>query len=217
MQARGVTKLKPTDIIKPREPIAIVRLDDLSEAVRISNALLQGGISALEFTLTNHKALDAVEAALESLGGEATVGAGTVLDATSARMAILSGAQFLVTPTLAEDVISCGKRYSVPVICGAFTPTEILRAWELGADFVKVFPARSVGPAYFKDVLGPLPDIRLIPTGGVDLDNARKFLDAGAYAVAVGSNLVDRSLVERQDWKGLESIASQYAAACAAP
>jgi len=201
-------------LIPPREPIAIVRLDDLSASVELSRALLAGGVGIVEFTLTNHKALDAVENVREHLGDHMIVGAGTVLDAESARSAILAGAQFLVTPVLAPEVIDCGRRYGVPVMCGALTPTEILSAWQAGADFIKVFPARTFGPAYIKDVLAPLPMLRLVPTGGVDAHNCRQYLEAGAYTVALGSNLVNPRKVSEGDWEGITRAASQVVSAC---
>lgn len=197
-----------------RAPIAIVRLADLSEAINISRALHAGGMTAIEFTLTNRAALTAigaVRAAVDML----RVGAGTVLSAADAQACIDSGAEFLVTPTYEPDVIAVAKAAGVPVVCGAFTPTEILQAWRSGADLVKVFPARSLGPAFIKDVLAPLPDVRLVPTGGVDLDNCAAFLNAGAYTVALGSNLVDARLIERKDWAALTNIAHRYVAACA--
>lgn len=201
--------------LQPRKPVAIVRLDDLAQAVNFSHALVEGGVSTVEFTLTNRRALAAIEQVREELGSHALVGAGTVLDAESARAALLSGAEFLVTPTFQPDVIACGRRYNVPVMCGAFTPTEILAAWQSGAEFVKVFPARSVGPAYIKDVLAPLPGLRLIPTGGVNLDNCAAFLDAGAYTVAVGSSLVDEGMTAKGDWRALTELAERYVRACA--
>ena len=200
--------------IQPRRPIAVIRLDDLSPAVEIGRALTEGGVSALEFTLTNRRALAAVEDARGALGDAAFVGAGTVLDAESARAAILSGAQFLVTPTLAPDVIASGRSYGVPVLCGAMTPTEILAAHRAGAEYVKVFPARGLGPTFVKDVLGPLPGIRLVPTGGIDLENCGAFLDAGAYAVAVGGSLFPPDLVATGDWAAISALAGKYVAAC---
>lgn len=197
------------------EPIAIVRLDDLSEAVAIGRALSEGGVRAIEFTMTNEHALQAVGEAREALGGEATVGAGTVLDGGSAEEAIRSGAEFLVTPVYVPDVIRAGREAGVPVVCGAFSPTEIFSAHRDGADFVKVFPARSLGPSFFKDVLAPLPGLKLIPTGGVGLENCASFIEAGAYTVAVGSNLVDAQLVAARDWKALSQRARGFVEACA--
>ncbi len=200
--------------LERHRPIAIVRLDDLSEAVELGRALVEGGIRALEFTLTNRDAVAAVAQVRADLGEAAVVGAGTVLSADAAREAIAGGAQFLVTPTLEPDVIAAGREGGVPVVSGAFTPTEILAAWRHGAELVKVFPARALGPGYIKDVLAPLPDLRLVPTGGVDLENCGAFLAAGAYTVALGSNLVDSKLVARRDWQALAALARRYVEAC---
>ncbi len=200
--------------IQPRQPIAIVRLDDLEQAVEISRALLAGGITAQEFTMTNPDALEALVEVQRELPGELLVGAGTVLDADMAQSALAAGAEFLVTPAFLPDVIMVGRRAGVPVVSGAFTPTEILGAWRAGADLVKVFPAGGVGPAYIKDILGPLPTIPLVPTGGVNLKNCAAFLAAGAYTVAIGSSLVGKELVRQQDWQALTELARQYVRAC---
>lgn len=180
--------------------VAIVRLDDLSAAVPLAAALAAGGVRAVEFTFTNRSAARAIEAARAELDGTALVGAGTVLDAETARTAVLAGAQFVVTPTVALPVVELCNRYGIPTVIGAFTPTEILTAWQAGADFVKVFPASAGGPRYLKDVRGPLPQVRLIPTGGVGPDNAADFIRAGASALGVGGNLVDPKLVAAADW-----------------
>lgn len=200
--------------IQPRQPIAIVRLDDLAQAVEISRALLAGGITAQEFTLTNPHALEVLAQVQRELPGELLLGAGTVLDAEMAQAAIAAGAEFLVTPAFLPDVIIVGRGAGIPVVSGAFTPTEILGAWRTGADLVKVFPAGGVGPAYIKDVLGPLPTIPLVPTGGVNLGNCAAFLAAGAYTVAIGSSLVHKELVRKQDWSALTELAHQYVQAC---
>ena len=201
--------------IQPRQPIAIVRLDDLEQALEISRALLAGGIIAQEFTLTNPHALEALVQVQKELAGELLLGVGTVLDTEMARSAIRAGAEFLVTPAFLPDVITVGRDAGVPVVCGAFTPTEILGAWRAGADLVKVFPAGGVGPAYIKDILGPLPTISLVPTGGVNLSNCAAFLAAGAYTVAIGSSLVNKEIVRKQDWYALTELARQYVQACA--
>lgn len=200
--------------LEPGSPIAIVRLNDLSQAVNIGRALHSGGITALEFTLTNQEAFDAIRQVRADLGANAVVGAGTVLDRQQAGKAIEAGAEFLVTPTFEPDVIACGREQAVPVVCGAFTPSEILHASQQGAAFVKVFPVRSLGPAYIKDVLAPLPDLRLVPTGGVGLDNCAAFIQAGAFTVAVGSSLVDERLIRDQDWESLSRVAQRFVEAC---
>jgi len=187
--------------------IAIVRLDDLSGAVELVRALARGGIRVVEFTFTNPLAGRAIEAVNRALGDEVLVGAGSVLDAATARTAILAGARFVVTPVVSLPVVSSCNRYGVPTVIGALTPTEILAACEAGATFVKIFPASVGGPRYLKDLRGPLPQVRLIPTGGVGVDNAAEFLRAGASAVAVGGNLVDPTLVRAGRWDELEARA----------
>ena len=195
-------------ILQPRVPIAIVRLDDLDDAIELSGALLAGGITTLEFTLTNKKANQAITKVRQMFGDRLIVGAGTVLDADSAAISIDAGAQFLVTPILAPDVIEVGKGCEYPVVCGAFTPTEIWTAWKRGADLVKVFPAGQLGPGYFKDILAPLPDLLLVPTGGVNLETCGPFLAAGAYTVAVGSQLVRKEIVRAKDWSALTTAST---------
>ena len=201
-------------ILQPRMPIAIVRLDNLDDAIEMSGALLAGGITTLEFTLTNKKANDAITKVRQKFGDRLIVGAGTVLDAESAAASIEAGAQFLVTPLLVPDVIEVGKGRDIPVVCGAFTPTEIWTAWKLGAELVKVFPAGQLGPGYFKDILAPLPDLLLVPTGGVNLETCAQFLAAGAYTVAVGSQLINKEIVRTRDWDALTELARRYIEAC---
>jgi 2-dehydro-3-deoxyphosphogluconate aldolase/(4S)-4-hydroxy-2-oxoglutarate aldolase len=152
-------------------------------------------VSVIEFTLTTPGALRTIEESSRALGDQALIGAGTVLDAETARAAILAGAEFVVAPTLNPEVIEICRRYGKVVIPGAFTPTEILHAWELGADFVKVFPAEFGGPAYIKAVRAPLPQVKMIPVGGVSLETAGAFIRAGAVALGVGSNLVNKKAV----------------------
>ena len=193
--------------------VAIVRLDDLSAAVPVTEALLRGGVKSVEFTFTNPLAGRAIEQVRLVLDGTVNVGAGTVLDPETARIAILSGAEFVVTPTLNLATIELCNRYGVPTVLGAFTPTEILTAWQAGATYVKVFPATVGGPQYLKDVRGPLPQVKLIPTGGVNIDNAAAFIRAGASAIAVGSNLVDAPTVSGEQWTVLEERARQFSQA----
>lgn len=185
--------------------VAIVRLDDLSRAVPLTEALLRGQVRAVEFTFTNPLAGRVIETVRDALGDRAFIGAGTVLDSETARTAILAGAQFVVTPTLNTAVIELCNRYAVPTVIGAFTPTEMLTAWQAGATFVKVFPASVGGPSYLKDVRGPLPQLKLIPTGGVSLENAGDFIRAGAVAIAAGSSLVDAKTVDAEQWDALET------------
>jgi 2-dehydro-3-deoxyphosphogluconate aldolase/(4S)-4-hydroxy-2-oxoglutarate aldolase len=183
--------------------IAVVRLDDLSRAVDLTRALMAGGVVAVEFTFTNRRAADAIARVRDAVGEAGFIGAGTVLDAETARVAILAGAEYIVTPTLKPETIEMCRRYGVPTVTGAFTATEMLTAWESGADYIKVHPAGLGGPRYFRDILGPLPQLRLIPSGGVTLENAAEFVRAGAVAVALGSALVDHRTVAQGDWANL--------------
>ena len=175
--------------------VAVLRAKSSAELMNVVRALSGGGVKAIEVTMTTPGALKLIEEVSEQMADEVVVGVGSVLDAETARLAILAGAQFVVGPVLSEEVIHLCKRYSKLVCPGAFTPTEILRAWELGADVVKVFPATAVGPKYFRDVLAPLPQVKLIPTGGVSVENTADFIRAGASAVAAGSCLVDKKAV----------------------
>jgi 2-dehydro-3-deoxyphosphogluconate aldolase / (4S)-4-hydroxy-2-oxoglutarate aldolase len=193
--------------------VAIVRLDDLSSAVPLTEALRRGGITAVEFTFTNRLASRVIEEVREKVPAGIAIGAGTVLDPETARIAILAGAEFIVTPTLNTATIELCNRYSIPTVIGAFTPTEIITAWQAGASVVKVFPASVGGPRYLKDVRGPLPQVKLIPTGGVSVDNAGDFIRAGAIAVALGSNLVDAKTVAAGDWAEIEKRSKAVIAA----
>lgn len=196
--------------------IAVVRLDNLDNAVRLAASLVEGGVTTVEFTYTNRAAGLAIEQVRTALGNDCRVGAGTVLDAETARSAIIAGAEFIVTPAVRPATIEIARRYGIPSIIGAFTPTEILTAWEQGADFIKVFPATSVGPAYIKEILGPLPQVKLVPSGGVSLETAPAYLRAGAAALAVGGQLIDRTLVVAEDWAGLTARARAWSALIAA-
>jgi 2-dehydro-3-deoxyphosphogluconate aldolase/(4S)-4-hydroxy-2-oxoglutarate aldolase len=193
--------------------VAVVRSPDPTELVAVIEALAEGGVTTAEVTFTVPEALKVIHAARARLGASVLLGAGTVLDPETARAAILAGAQFLVAPTLNLDVIRLAHRYDVAILPGAFTPTEILTAWEAGADIVKVFPAEMGGPAFFKAIRGPLPQVRLMPTGGVDLTTAAAFLKAGACCLGVGSNLVDPKAIAARDFDRLRILAQQYAEA----
>ncbi len=180
--------------------VAVVRLDDLSTAVDVAQALIAGGVTAIEYTFTNPKAGEAIAAVRAAVGSSGAIGAGTVLDSETARIAILAGAEYIVTPTFKQATVELCNRYGIPTVVGAFTSTEMLTAWEAGADYIKVHPASLGGPKYFKDVLAPLPFLRLIPSGGVTPENAADFINAGAVAVAMGGNLVDGKTVAEKDW-----------------
>ncbi len=192
--------------------LGIIRVNQAAQLVNIAQALQAGGLSCIEITMTTPGALRAIEEASGKLEG-VLMGAGTVLDAPTARQAILAGAQFLVTPTVKPDVIEMAHRYGVVVIPGAMTPTEILTAWELGADMVKVFPADVLGPGYLKAVHGPLPQIPLVPTGGITADNADEFMKAGAALVSASSWLVDKKAVAEGRYEILTEQARALVAA----
>ncbi|WP_100406449.1 bifunctional 4-hydroxy-2-oxoglutarate aldolase/2-dehydro-3-deoxy-phosphogluconate aldolase [Bacillus solitudinis] len=171
--------------------VAVIRGSKPENIISIAKALSEGGVKALEITVETPKAMSIIEKVVSELDGEdVIVGAGTVLDAETARAAILSGARFVFSPTVNVETIKMSKRYGVISIPGAMTPTEILTAYEHGADLIKVFPANVVGPAFIKNVKGPLPHIPLMATGGIDVDNAGTFIKAGAVGLGVGSTLV---------------------------
>jgi 2-dehydro-3-deoxyphosphogluconate aldolase/(4S)-4-hydroxy-2-oxoglutarate aldolase len=179
-------------IIRDTGVIPVVRATSADEATRAIDAIRQGGISVLEITMTVPGAIRVIEHVSERAGSEAIIGAGTVLDAETARACILAGAQFIVSPSLDLETIACCRRYGVAVMPGALTPTEIVQAWSAGADFVKVFPAGALGgPSYIKALKAPLPQIELVPTGGVSLKTAAEFIKAGASVLGVGADLVD--------------------------
>jgi 2-dehydro-3-deoxyphosphogluconate aldolase/(4S)-4-hydroxy-2-oxoglutarate aldolase len=174
--------------------LCIVRANHVAGPAGLTRALAGAGIRLVEFTFTIPGVLDVIEAAAEVSG--ATVGAGTVLTASHARDAVAAGARFLLTPDIRPEVADTARALGVPLVMGALTPTEVSRAFDLGAAAVKVFPARIGGPSYLRDLLGPFPGARLIPTGGVNAANARAFLDAGALAVGAGTDVVRPDLVE---------------------
>jgi 2-dehydro-3-deoxyphosphogluconate aldolase / (4S)-4-hydroxy-2-oxoglutarate aldolase len=190
--------------------VAILRFDDPAPLIEVLAALADGGITVAEVTLTVPGALEVIHEAKRKLGGRVLLGAGTVLDPETARAALLAGAEFIVAPGLNFDVIRLCRRYDRVVMPGAFTPTEVLTAWEAGADVVKVFPADILGPAFFKALRGPLPQVKLMPTGGVDLSTAPEYLTAGAVCLGVGGQLVDPKLVAARDYARISDLAKQY-------
>jgi len=190
--------------------VAVVRSDKPDQLIQVVEALAKGGVTAAEITFTVPDADKVIREVKSALGNKIVLGAGTILDTETARTAILAGAEYLVTPCLNLDVIKLAKRYGKVIMPGAFTPTECLAAWEAGADVVKVFPAEVVGTPFFKAMRGPLPQIRLMPTGGVDLTTAESFLKAGACCLGIGSSLVEPKAVAAGDFGRLESLAAQY-------
>jgi 2-dehydro-3-deoxyphosphogluconate aldolase/(4S)-4-hydroxy-2-oxoglutarate aldolase len=192
--------------------VAVVRSPDGRQLAEVCRALADGGIFAVEITMTVPDALDVLRQVRRTLGDRVLLGAGTVLDPETARAALLAGAEYLVAPTVNLDVIRLCRRYDKLVMPGAFTPTEILTAWEAGADVVKVFPADVLGPAFFKAMRGPLPQVRLMPTGGVDLPTAADFLRAGACCLGVGGQLVEPKAVAEGNFDRIRELAGQYVA-----
>jgi 2-dehydro-3-deoxyphosphogluconate aldolase/(4S)-4-hydroxy-2-oxoglutarate aldolase len=196
--------------------VPVVRASNSEHAIRGVEACYQGGIRAAEITMTVPGAVGALEKVADRLGDKLMLGAGTVLDPETARICMLAGAQFFVTPSLRVSTIEVAKRYSKVICPGALTPTEVLTAWEAGADVVKVFPCGNVGGAkYIKALKGPFPQIEMIPTGGVNLETTGEFLKAGACAVAVGGELVDAKSMNEGRWDVIEERARQYLAAIA--
>ena len=195
--------------------LPVVTVDSVDQARRLADALLEGGLTSIELTMTTPGAIRMLEKASAELP-DLLFGLGTVLDAETARAGILSGAKFHVTPALRPDVITLCKRYSVPIFSGAFTPTEIINAWEAGADAAKIFPAEFFGPGYIKSVKAPLPHVEMLPTGGVNESNVGEFLKAGAFAVAAGSSLVDAKAMKEKNWAAITAKAKAFVAAVAA-
>src|SRR5215469_11901845 len=196
--------------------VPVVRTTSAESAIRAIEAIYRGGIRAAEITMTVPGAIKALEKVANQFGDQIVLGAGTVLDPETARACMLAGAEFFVTPSLKLSTIEIVKRYSKVICPGALTPTEVLTAWEAGADVVKVFPAGNVGgPKYIKALKGPFPQIEMIPTGGVNLETAGDFLKAGACAVAVGGELVDPKSIREGRFDVIQDRARQYLAVVA--
>ncbi len=192
--------------------VAVVRSEASEPLVKVVEALALGGVTAAEITFTVPDAVEVIRAVRRAVGDSIVLGAGTVLDPETARAAILAGAEYIVAPIVNVEVIRLCRRYDKAVMPGAFTPTEVVSAWEAGADIVKIFPADVGGPAYLKALRGPLPQVRMMPTGGVDLSTAESFLKAGACCLGVGGSLVDPKAVASGDFGRIRDLASQFAA-----
>ncbi|MCK9356211.1 MAG: bifunctional 4-hydroxy-2-oxoglutarate aldolase/2-dehydro-3-deoxy-phosphogluconate aldolase [Dehalococcoidia bacterium] len=190
--------------------IAIVRVATTQEAIDVCGAVARGGVKAIEVTMTVPGAIQAIQEFKKTASKDLLLGAGTVLDPETARTVILAGADFIVSPNLNLDVIKMAHRYDKVVVPGCFTPTEILAAWDAGADIVKVFPAGVVGPQYLKDIKGPFPQIRLTPTGGVTLENTAEFIRAGAACVSVATALVDKQALAEKKFDVISEKARQF-------
>lgn len=202
IQRIGQTKIVP-----------IIRIAEYSRVIDIMRALQGGGIPLLEITMTGSGVLEAVTQVRTTFSDECLIGVGTVTTIDAVDAAIRAGAQFLVTPILRPKIVERCREQAVPIICGAYTPTEAQDAYEAGADMVKIFPIRALGAAFIKDLLGPLPQLRIVPTGGISIDNARSFLDAGAFAVGIGGAIVTQDFVNQGDWDAISQRAAQAVAA----
>jgi 2-dehydro-3-deoxyphosphogluconate aldolase/(4S)-4-hydroxy-2-oxoglutarate aldolase len=187
--------------------VAIIRTQDAARVSAVVEALARGGVRAIEITMTVPGAVDAIRSAAATLPDDIVIGAGTVLDAATAEKVIDAGAQFVVAPTFSPETIRACHARDVPVMPGCFTPSEMLTAWQLGADVIKVFPATTLGPGYLKDVRAPLPQLKLMPTGGVTPGNAGDWIRAGAVALGIGSALVESNAVASSDYGRIEAVA----------
>jgi len=203
-------KRKAVQIIEESGVIAIMRAQSSDQLLQAADAIRAGGVQAIEVTMTTPGALEVIAEARKRYGAELLFGAGTVLDPETGRAAILAGAQFVVAPTLNLGLIEMCLRYSIPVMPGAYTPTEALTAWEAGADIVKIFPAEVGGPAYLKAMRAPLPQLKLCPVGGVDLDTAADFIRSGAACLGVGSALINQKLLDSGDFAELTRRAVRF-------
>lgn len=203
---------KPEIIQRLLDPgiVAIIRADSSDQLGAVAEALLAGGVTAMEVTMTTPNALKVISEVTARFGDKLLMGVGSVLDPETCRAAILAGAEFVVTPVTKPEVIRICNRYGKPIASGAFTPTECLLAHESGADFVKLFPADLHGPKYVRTLLAPLPMLQIIPTGGVTPGTAAEFLEAGCVALGAGSSLVSKEILAAQDWRRLAGCAEQF-------
>ena len=214
-------KAKVLEAIRSGGIVAVVRVDSAEEALGATRALLRGGVRAIEITFTVPDAARVIARVagenqfgnLEAPDGALLLGAGTVTSAEQARQAIEAGAQYLISPCVVPEVIAVARECGVAMLPGALTPTEIFNAYQMGGDIIKVFPATRMGPSYIKDVSAPLPHIPLLPTGGVDAQNAGEWIKAGAVALGVGGKLVDRAAIKAGDWNVITQRAQELVAA----
>ncbi|OHB55536.1 MAG: hypothetical protein A2Y12_03770 [Planctomycetes bacterium GWF2_42_9] len=204
-------KQKILSTLKASSVVAVIRVDDPGDLVDVSKALYAGGVKFIEITMTVPGALTVIEKAVNSLRNEDVyIGAGTVLDGETARLAILAGASYVVSPAYMADVVNTCKRYGVVVMPGALTPTEIINAWEAGADVVKIFPGDIGGPNYIKAIREPFPQVELLPTKGIDFNTAAAFIKAGAIAVGTGSALVNKTMMANKEYQKITENARRF-------
>jgi 2-dehydro-3-deoxyphosphogluconate aldolase/(4S)-4-hydroxy-2-oxoglutarate aldolase len=190
--------------------IAVIRAQTTDQIIPLSEALIAGGVVAIEITMTTPNAIAAIRAATSKLKEQAVIGVGTVLDTDTCREALEAGAEFVVTPIGRTVLVTSARSAQRPIMLGAYTPTEAQLAHEAGADFIKIFPADSLGPGYIKALLAPLPHLRIVPTGGVDLGNVADFLKAGCAALGVGSSLVSARILQESNWGELTRRAKEF-------
>ena len=207
LQAPSLARIEETGLV------AVVRGADPDGVVRVVDALVEGGVRAVELTADTPGAMDMLRDVASTLDDDVSLGVGTVLDAETARSALLAGAEFVVTPSLDTEVVTVANRYGAPVAPGVFTPSEAVRAYEAGADVVKLFPASTGGPDHLSAIRGPLGHVPFVPTGGVSLDNVGAFIEAGAVGVGVGGSLVDGDAVEAGDYDALTDRARAFRSA----
>ena len=203
-------KHEKLDLIRETGIIAIMRAPSSDQLIAAAEAIAQGGVRVIEVTMTTPGALDIIAQAAHKFGDDVLFGAGSILDAETARAAILAGAGFVVSPTLSLGVIALARRYGVPVLPGCYTPTEMLTAWEAGADMIKLFPASVGGPELIQAIRAPLPQLEIVPVGGVDLNTAADFIRKGAAALGVGSSLINQKLLDAGDMAELTRRAAAF-------
>lgn len=196
--------------------IAVVRAKRADQAVPLAEALVAGGVIAVEITMTTPNAIAAIKEASAKLGDRALIGVGTVLDEKTCQAAIDAGAQFIVSPICRRELIPIAQKAGKPIMLGSYTPTEAQLAHEAGSDFIKIFPADTLGPNYIKALRAPLPHLKIVPTGGVDLKTIGDFFKAGVAAVGAGSSLISKDVLDKDDWATLTKTAAAFVAAAKA-
>ena len=204
-----MTKNETLDAMLAGGVVAVIRMKDVERLSRVVMAIREGGVKCIEITMTVPGAVEIIAGMVKSVPPDVTIGAGTVTDKGTAIDVVTAGAKFVVSPVFRPDVVSVTRAAGVVAVPGCYTPTEILSAWEAGADIVKVFPATTLGPKYFKDIAGPFPHIRLMPTGGVTIDNVGEWIRAGAVAVGIGGDLLDKKAIEEGRYEVLTEKAAR--------
>lgn len=190
--------------------IAVIRADNSDQLLDAAAALIEGGVSAIEVTMTTPNAIEVIRATAKRFGDNVLLGVGTVLDSPTAIRAMEAGAEYVVTPVVRLEVIATCLQREKPIFSGAYTPTEAFTAWEAGSDFIKIFPAEGLGASYIKSVRAPLPQLKMVPSGGVTAENCGEFIQAGCVAISAGSSLVRKAFLQNRDWKGLKEKAEAF-------